>query len=1450
MASNKSDKQPPRIEAVPLPWERLTQAQQKAACQLWALFDGHYIENAESKSRYAGIHSQRFLPAIAQKRRNQNILIDGPRGSGKTALLVTLIDAWNRTVRGEPIKEGFAGVCDTRGRVVPIALLDLRSLPNHSSLLVHISGVLRGLVKELDIACETPLLPTSPHHDDTDDAPQHAWQRFWMATAATEIQTRGRSTVLDPETFASELQESEEDRLHVGQLFGLVMDHVVAAFEKQRQRDQGRSGKDGEAPVFVIAIDDADMNPARLAECFEILESFVHPRLVYILTGDSGLFTRTLRAQFLGELRRPLGAAVELDEDERAALSQSQEARTLAAAYYTKLIPVLHRFRLPKLKPEARTEMLKDELRAIKLADGSMWTLFVRLPVLGSLLPGTLRALDDFRPELRKCVDEHAALDFLLAMKRRHVEPLRSEVDFDLDTLISPTKDPLFESQPSYEITTEPLVPRAWAYEHSIREANFGHDRTVVWRIGRYGVDHRPAGDPPQDLSATLDERISRFGLLIEYIAPHLSGLQEPFEPHLHIAHPSSSVVSTRLKLHNFGFFHARWPSPLSFHEAWRSVEFYRLWHRALAQLLGGRSLDDDRLELIGINYLQTMAHAVSATFGTDDPNVIHAPPEERRALWERVITELRQTKSPFPSMWVDTDLLVLAFPESRLAPDAAQRLLDAWEATRVRAYPSEQSGVGAMLAQANRERWRRLTRQAEERKEPATALRDLLDKHFAGHPWLERLAPIVDVDTLKGVQAALTKIPIDADFRPSWLPKNAAGYLVHRTAVLLGRSGGDPLEQIEQALNYYFEESGNTQHSLFQAWRASRPTEALMRWEDFYISFHRGVDVYRTQPVNRAPIAVADVECLLYLGAVLEPEKENDRSLAMYRLAFDVVHDQQHVRDGGGKNTWELFRTHRLEGAKITCPWPAVPWLTHVDYDVLLQAWHHICTSIETKPEDLDLVARRYIRAQVLVFEKRQVLEPSTTTLSWASLFERARFVYECEPTSAPRAQIFRRWLGSLADFARPSAALLWTNAVDALVAYLEVIAPLRSKNGRFEAFSDDEFIEADASSHPWFSLERPTTHEDRRAMARSLRHRYRGATDLFEIPPARAEATTRLRGALSELRLEEPALASVEAYLSDDLLDYCQATYSHAIARIAGALEDSSPDRTETLIAAWDAALPESPDAVRHDGRRWSIEGDYSIVPAKTDDDPSACTAEHGISYALYSGTLTSTVDEDFALVIHALLHDVYNDTTETEVRPSPIYWRLARATLGAHEYAPWRAVQWPTRYDLRLQLRSWQIDFERRRPPGNESLSARMRNFLAATAHVYRERTLFEQAAGSWREVIQEVWNARVSKQYGIAQRRRAYEAWLEEIPRLALPRAGLTHRQAADVLVRHFEITGQDPRPQLTSRLYQAREEDLGIRDQVANHPAVLLAECETDAELERAFETLRNVHELS
>lgn len=390
MGGNFNRRQP-RAESRPLAPEELTGAQKRALKGI-----GEYVATiAENEPQESAVGQpwSSFVPPIDSGRSNHVFLIDGARGSGKSAVLVTLLKEWSDAL-------GDGG----EQAIVPIGLIDLHPMDPGTHLMVHVVGQFKRLVETLQ--GEQPGGGQRLWQPGEELAGQRAWRRFVrIAAAAWESGFERRKQKLGPEEYAFELEERERERLNIDRAFRDFVDALVADYLKW-------APSCGKRPTFVIGIDDADMNTRRARELLDLLRALWHPRVVFVLTGDSGLFLDILRrnvAEDLGE-----GAS---------------RVESLARDIYDKAVPVAHRFELPELSPTERVTKLEKFVEAAGLMHEALVEPVRELLALcrakdqnGAGLPGRLRRLQQIAHALAraKSFDLAGLLYVLLEDARRN----------------------------------------------------------------------------------------------------------------------------------------------------------------------------------------------------------------------------------------------------------------------------------------------------------------------------------------------------------------------------------------------------------------------------------------------------------------------------------------------------------------------------------------------------------------------------------------------------------------------------------------------------------------------------------------------------------------------------------------------------------------------------------------------------------------------------------------------------------------------------------------------------------------------------------------------------------------------------------------------------------------------------------------------------------------------
>lgn len=388
----------PRQEARVLKFGELTEQQKHAAFEVHALLRGYLGRKYEPSKPAKGL--RRLLPHIDESRWNQNLLLDGDRGSGKTSLLVTLLQLWSDLLssdRDEKLADDLKAKVDAwtinqnDWPVVPLSIVDLQPLPEHTPVLLHLAEPLVRVLETIEEQ-ENPDEPApawlgAEHHGLKS---RKAWDELVRTiVAGWDDASSERWRRLDPENAEFEINRAVRGHQAVVSSFHAFVDRLIEDFKSCRHIG-------GRTPLFVLSIDDADMNPDRAEELLEALRMLHHPRLVFLLTGDSELFYRITEEEVARTLRSPRSRT---QKDDSSPVRDSM-ASELARRVYDKILPPSHRCALPLLGEDQRAAHLekiaKLDVKSYRHPTHSIpIAQILEEPVVGAGLPGHLRMLKD-----------------------------------------------------------------------------------------------------------------------------------------------------------------------------------------------------------------------------------------------------------------------------------------------------------------------------------------------------------------------------------------------------------------------------------------------------------------------------------------------------------------------------------------------------------------------------------------------------------------------------------------------------------------------------------------------------------------------------------------------------------------------------------------------------------------------------------------------------------------------------------------------------------------------------------------------------------------------------------------------------------------------------------------------------------------------------------------------
>ncbi len=252
-----------------------------------------------------------FVPRLHEHRLSNILLLDGRRGTGKTTVMLTLLQIWKEALGAAPSAKLFQSIpkerptvnCLALKQLVPLEILDMQPLSGDPSLLLQLAGRLYRVAEQLQPQRQYQDLvdgrrkPAWTREADQESESMKAWRQFARTVAVgTEDRPRERQAQLNPEDFAIELEQSECLRMRLQERWHAFVDRLC--LDLAQRKELAGLPTLGPSPCFMIPIDDADMNPDRGVELLNLVRSLWHPHVVFLVTGEANLFRELLVAHY------------------------------------------------------------------------------------------------------------------------------------------------------------------------------------------------------------------------------------------------------------------------------------------------------------------------------------------------------------------------------------------------------------------------------------------------------------------------------------------------------------------------------------------------------------------------------------------------------------------------------------------------------------------------------------------------------------------------------------------------------------------------------------------------------------------------------------------------------------------------------------------------------------------------------------------------------------------------------------------------------------------------------------------------------------------------------------------------------------------------------------------------------------------------------------------------
>jgi hypothetical protein len=303
---------------------------------------------------------ERHYLAPIQVRHPRVLLLDGERGTGKTSMLLTLVKRWSlkKNDFGLPHFDAEAYIRMIEGKIAELktdAEIEFRSgdhdneIPSHVSVVGRIldfdslplgMSVIAGIVEAWrPLAEEYDRL--SGYTDDCEEGETllDRWHKLFHVAAV------GWSAVPSTSGLIEQVLDREEQVREWHNFDSKWQSFVNQVIARGKCLDSPHRLED--KPVFVIMIDDCDLQVGRVRELLPALRMLYHPNVFFLVAAHRPHLIDMLELDFLGQQNRL--ANCQLRENALSAADSDRWAANLAKSSFEKVFPIRNRWSLRQL---------------------------------------------------------------------------------------------------------------------------------------------------------------------------------------------------------------------------------------------------------------------------------------------------------------------------------------------------------------------------------------------------------------------------------------------------------------------------------------------------------------------------------------------------------------------------------------------------------------------------------------------------------------------------------------------------------------------------------------------------------------------------------------------------------------------------------------------------------------------------------------------------------------------------------------------------------------------------------------------------------------------------------------------------------------------------------------------------------------------------------------------
>lgn len=293
-----------RSEAQPTDWDNLNKDQKDALIQIMETMQEALAELPEDDHGTEKSH-QLYL---SSNRKSRISFIDGQRGTGKSTALITLMSFIKKNkIIGAKNKESSKRINEAmnaiKNRVVILEPIDMEPVPEHwnmlPAILARIEDAFLRYSRSDNSNIKPGLLdPSGYYHDAQRDLTQ-LQNKIAMSWDGNLHQ---RGVTLDPNAYAAETMNNERDRMKLNPAFTKVLGALAKQIDLCSSIDR---------PIFLLPIDDFDLNPRACLEMLRLLRMVSSPRLFTLVLGDLKVVDIVLNLKHSSNLNSVYGSSNE-----------------------------------------------------------------------------------------------------------------------------------------------------------------------------------------------------------------------------------------------------------------------------------------------------------------------------------------------------------------------------------------------------------------------------------------------------------------------------------------------------------------------------------------------------------------------------------------------------------------------------------------------------------------------------------------------------------------------------------------------------------------------------------------------------------------------------------------------------------------------------------------------------------------------------------------------------------------------------------------------------------------------------------------------------------------------------------------------------------------------------------------------------------------------------------